>query len=69
MERIGWKFGNWFTVIADIIPAKAIVEPIDKSIPLITITIIIPTAKIERIAVLIKRVLILALAQNLCEVI
>src|SRR5690625_4611941 len=62
----GFNPGNAPTVSAAIIPDSASVAPIDKSIPLVNNTIIIPIAKIANIAVFVNKSFKLLNVKN-CE--
>jgi hypothetical protein len=63
-HRSGGISGNRATVKAETIPEKAIIAPIDKSIPLVISTSIIPTARIPRMDVLVSKEVIFERERN-----
>ena len=60
IDNNGWIWGKEATVREVIMPERAMVDPIDKSIPLTIKTIIIPTDNIPKIDALIRSVFILS---------
>ena len=57
MATSGGREGTALTVIALTMPDRAIVAPMDRSMPPVSSTIIMPTARMPRIAVFLQQVL------------